>query len=517
MKEYHVFISYSREDDPDLVNGEKSLSPISQILERFEKAGIKPWIDREGKYIGENYLKEISKGINNSESMLFVSSKNSNASYYALLEVRKAAEKKKKVFLLLLDDTPLNEDIDLLFSTIDKRWFYPDTEKTLKELTITINKHIDDIARREKEEAEAKEAEIRRIEEEKEKKRVEAEEKKRIAKLEKEIENIKKRIIDYVEKQQACMKDLLAKEKDLNNSSDGVKECPVCQTSITDLGADYCDICGWHFATPKELVSPEMQQMYEDRLHASQTIWIEKRQRKEEIEKQKKEISTLTSQSEEIKKELIDWKNKYEASSADNTKQIQTKLDEISKQKKELDDLRDKCNSISKNNEKLIQAKLVEISKIKKELDETKSKLSKAQQRVIELSKEKSEKHVLDNSSNGKQPVAFLLVTEFDQTNVYCLYEGHNLFGAMEATQNLMDYQMLVVSDNNLNPQHFEVCVKRDNKRFIFTASPVNETCVLALNSQSNLIKGENNIQINDMLFIGDVKIQIIDNFNKSI
>lgn len=313
------------------------------------------------------------------------------------------------------------------------------------------------------------------------------------------------------------MKDLLAKEKDLNNSDDGAKECPVCQTSITDLGVDYCDICGWHFATPKELVSPEMQQMYEDRLHASQTIWTEKRQRKEEIEKLKKEISTLTSQSEIIKKELIDWKNKYDASSADNKKQIQTKLEEISKLKKELDDLRSKYNSISKNNEKQIQAKLEEISKIKKELDETKSKLSKTQQKMIELSNKKSEKQVLDSSSIGKQPVAFLLVTEFDQTNVYCLYEGRNLFGAMEATPNLSDYQMLVVSDNDLNPQHFEVCVKRDNKHFIFTVSPINETCVLALNSQSNLVKGENSIQINDILFIGDVKIQIIDNFNKTI
>lgn len=517
MKDYHVFISYSRDDDPDFANDEKSQSPISQILNRFEKAGLKPWIDREGKYIGENYLKEISRGINNSESMLFISSKNSNASYYAPLEVRKAAEKKMKVFLLLLDDTPLNDDIDLLFSTIDKRWFYPDTEKTLKELTGTIKKHIDDIARREKEKAEAEEAERRRIEEEKERKRIEAEERKRIAKLEKEIENIKKRIIDYVEKQQACMKDLLAKENDLNNSSDGVKECPVCQTSIADLGADFCDICGWHFATPKELVSPEMQKMYEDRLHASQTIWTEKRQRKEEIGNLKKEISTLTRQSEEIKKELIDWKNRYNANSEENKKQIQAKLDEISRLKKELDDLRNKYNYSSKNNEKEIKAKFDEVSKVKKELNDTKNQLSKAQQKISELSKTKLGNHPHDNSKIGKHAVAFLLVNEFDQMNVYCLYEGRNIFGAMEATPNQSDYQMLVVSDNNLNSQHFEVCVSRENKRFTFTVSPINDSCIMALNSQSNFVKGENSIQINDMLFIGEVKIQIIDNFNKTI
>lgn len=516
MKDYHVFISYSRDDDPESANG-KSQSPISQILDHFEKAGLKAWIDREGKYIGENYLKEISKGINNSESMLFVSSKNSNASYYAPLEVRKAAEKKMKVFLLLLDDTPLNDDIDLLFSTIDKRWFYTDTEKTLKELTVTIKKHIDDIASKEKEKAEAEEAERRRVEAEKERKRIEAEEKKRIAKLEKEIENIKKHIVDYVEKQQAWMKVLLAKEKDLNNSVDDAKECPVCQTTITDLEADYCDICGWHFATPKELVSLEMQQMYENRLHASQTIWTEKRQRKEEIENLKREITTLTSQSEEIKKELVDWKNKYSTSLEDNKKHLQAKLDETAKLKKELEDLRNKYNLSSKNTEKEIKAKLDEVSKVTKELIDTKSQLLKAQQKISELSKVKVENRPQANLNIGKQVIAFLLVTEFDQMNVYCLYEGHNIFGAMGTVPNRPEYQMLVVSDNNLNSQHFDVSVRRDIKRFVFTVAPINDKCILALNSQSNLVKDENNIQINDMLFIGDVKIQIIDNFNKII
>ena len=183
MKDYHVFISYSRDDDPDFAN---SQSPISQILNRFEKARLKPWIDREGKYIGENYLREIVKGIDNSEMMLFVSSKNSNNSYYALKEVCYAADNKMKILPLLLDDSPFNEEIKLLFSAKDKRWFHPNTSKTLEELTGSIKKYIDDIAQKEREKAEAEEAERRRIEAENERKRVEAEEKIRIAKLEKE-------------------------------------------------------------------------------------------------------------------------------------------------------------------------------------------------------------------------------------------------------------------------------------------------------------------------------------------
>ena len=155
----------------------------------LEKARLKPWIDREGKYIGENYLREIVKGIDNSEMMLFVSSKNSNNSYYALKEVCYAADNKMKILPLLLDDSPFNEDIKLLFSAKDKRWFHPNTSKTLEELTDSIKKYIDDIAKKEREKAEAEEAERRRIEAENERKRVEAEEKIRIAKLEKEIES----------------------------------------------------------------------------------------------------------------------------------------------------------------------------------------------------------------------------------------------------------------------------------------------------------------------------------------
>ncbi len=485
MKDYHVFISYSREDDSNFENSTTTQSPIGQILESLNKACIRPWIDREGKYIGENYLREIAEGIDNSEMMLFVSSKNSNASYFAPKEVCYAADRKMKILPLLLDDTPFHKDIKLLFSAKDKRWFYPNTLKTLDELTENIKNYIDNIAQKEIEKAKAEEEARRKIEEEKERKRIEVEEKKRIAKLEKEIENIKKRIIDYVEKQQACMKDLLAKEKDLNIFNDGAKECPVCQTSITDLGADYCDICGWHFATPKELVAPEMQQMYEERLYASQTIWMEKRQKKEEIERLKKKINVLTSQSEEIKNELIAWKNKY--------------------------------NAISEDNKTLNQAQLDEISKLKKDLNDAKTQLSKSQQKIFELSNTKPEKPVLDNGNIGKKPIAFLLVTEFDQMNIYCLYEGRNLFGSMEASSNKPDYQMLVVSDDRLNSLHFEVSVRRKDKRCAFTVSPINETCILALNSLSNLVKDENSIQINDMLFIGDVKIQIIDNFNKSI
>lgn len=116
-----------------------------------------------------------------------------------------------------------------------------------------------------------------------------------------------------------------------------------------------------------------------------------------------------------------------------------------------------------------------------------------------------------------RNPIAFLLTTEFDQTNAYCLYEGLNIFGSMQAEAHKTNYQMLVLSDNSLKPQHFGINIRKDTKRFIISVSPMNETCSLALNSKDNAIKGESIIHINDMLFIGGAKIQILDNFNKTL
>ena len=150
MKDFHVFISYSRSDDNDFENS-TTASPIELILKQLEKANIKTWVDREGKYIGENYMKEIAKGIDNSEMLLFVSSQNSNSSdsYWPIKEVLYAADQKMKIIPLLLDNTPFHEDLKLLFSAKDKRWLFPNTQKTLDDLTDNIQNHISKIAKAE--------------------------------------------------------------------------------------------------------------------------------------------------------------------------------------------------------------------------------------------------------------------------------------------------------------------------------------------------------------------------------
>lgn len=486
MKEYSVFISYSRKDDVNYSRDTGIPSAIDQILKRFRKEGIKPWIDREGKYCGSAFQREIIEALDNSELVLFISSANSNndESKFVFSEINAAFEKGMTILPLMLDDTPFNTKIGLVFPGIDRNEYYKDPQKGLNDLVENILKRLNEIRRKEKAAEEAAQAERLKIEAEKEKKRIEAEEKIRITKLESEIANIKKRITDYIEKQEACMRDLLAKEKDLNKSSKEYKDCPICNTSTFPLQADHCDICGWHFATPKELVSLEMQKTYDERLYVSKIIWNQKQQKNAEIESLKKDHEALITNIESITKEKEDYRTKY--------------LESIENQK-----VQTKCKN-------------EEISKLENRLNDTKNQLRQEQNKIKELS-HKIEQSSQTIATTTNYPVAFLLVKEYDLTNVYCLYEGSNIFGSMQAKSDQRGYQMLVISDAQLNHKHFEINISREGKRFLFTTSPMNESCVLALNSHSNKIKSKTQIQINDMLFIGNVQMQLIDNFNKVI
>ena len=450
MKEYNVFISYSRKDDINFPNPTGKPSAIDLILKHLEKGNIKYWIDREGKYCGSSFQTEIVKAIENSESVLFISSVNSNDAIWVEREINYADSLKIKIFPLLLDNTHFNPAIRLIFNRKDHIEYYKNPTKGLSKLIENINKYIEDIKRQE-EDAKQELAKRKKLEEEeKEKRRIETEEKIRIEKLEREITDIKKRIIEYANKQQACMIDLLSKEKDLNKPEKSNNYCPICQTTITDIKAGYCDICGWHFSTPKELMSIDMQQFHEERINVSKTIWTQKQQREKEIE-------TLKIRNKQLSYETI---------------------------------------------------------KLQEDVNKANLRLTEAQKKIAELSK-KEENPIL--TETGNTPIAFLLVTEHYQTNVYCLFKGRNIFGAMQAKANDSEYQMLVVSDNNLNSRHFEINIKKEERRLLYSIMPINEDCILSLNSEQNIIKAETNIRINDLLFIGKVKIQIIDNFNKII
>ena len=302
-----------------------------------------------------------------------------------------------------------------------------------------------------------------------------------------------------------------------------MEKCKICDHELT-FSDTFCPECGFEVHILPVSVNKEIQEYEREREDTYRKLMNEHKRKeevlsgqmtslqesKEKLERKSKEkqesdqlkIDKLTEELNQCKKDFNQLKKEK-----DN---LTTKKNEI---EKELGDYRNKYNAYLEDSKKRILAKQTGIKKLENELKETKSQLAKAQQKITEISEIKPE----DPPSKAKQPIAFILVTEFDQTNAYCLYEGKNIFGAMQADANQTDYQMLVVSDNNLNARHFEIDVYRKNKRFVYSVSPNNESCLLALNSQSNFIKTEESIQINDILYIGNVKIQIIDNFNKTI
>lgn len=462
MKKYHVFISYSRKDDVNFFHDTGVPSLIDEILAHFKKENIIPWIDREGRYCGASFQKEIIEALENSEMVLFISSKNSNndESRYIFSEINLAFEMKKRILPLLMDDTPFNAKIGLVLVGIDQIEYYKNHSKGLKNLVINIKEHLKERAAAEKAEAEAKEAERHRIEEENARTRAAAEEEKRKEKLRNEIARIKKRIADLVERQSTCMQDLETKEKELNGSLENNIECPVCHALKSNDHTNFCDICGWYFMSPEELVSPEKQASYEERLDLSRTIWEEKQKRKDEIELLRREQSAAEKKLEERQRNSEKEQKVYLEREAQYKKQLQEKTDEIAKLKEEL-------------------------------------RLLKKQSSLVQ----------------NAQPVAFLLVSEYEQQNVYCLFEGCNVFGAMQSNE--PDYQMLVVSEPDLQSRHFEILIKKENTRFIYVISPFDSSCKLGLNGTANIIEDASALQINDMFYIGNVKIQLIDNFNK--
>lgn len=174
MKEYNVFVSYSRKDDINYLSDTGMPSPVDLILKRFKEEGIKPWIDRDGNYYGAPFVEEITNALSNSELVLFISSKNSNddgldesgniKAKWIRREIIEADDNNMKIIPLRIDETPYNSKIKMIFKGIDSIDYYKDPKKGLDDMVGSIKLHLSIIKEEEKKREEAKEAERRRLE-----------------------------------------------------------------------------------------------------------------------------------------------------------------------------------------------------------------------------------------------------------------------------------------------------------------------------------------------------------------
>ncbi len=95
-----VFISYSR----------KNLNQVMEVKNQIDSTcGTDCWIDLKGIESGsEMFLRDIVGGIDGCKVFLFMLSKESMESEYALLELNYAKEQGKKIVLVNIDDCRMN-------------------------------------------------------------------------------------------------------------------------------------------------------------------------------------------------------------------------------------------------------------------------------------------------------------------------------------------------------------------------------------------------------------------------
>jgi len=92
---YDVFISYSRKDYVDKNSNVIPNNPVSAIKDSLRDAGISYWFDKEGVHVGDTFAKKIARSIEQSDILIFISSKNSNKSDYTSKEIALAVKKRK--------------------------------------------------------------------------------------------------------------------------------------------------------------------------------------------------------------------------------------------------------------------------------------------------------------------------------------------------------------------------------------------------------------------------------------
>ena len=279
-----VFISYSRKDyvqDGKIIPG----NPISAIIELFDKNGISYWIDKDGIFVGEEFVKEISKAIANSRMLVFVASKNSNESEYTCGEILKAKKEKKQIIPFRIDKNDYNEKFEILLLPLQHVDYFEQCDAALSVLLCEV--------KREKKR-------IERIEADAEKQQI-------VEAARKEIKEKAKEYHALVGQQDDILKDLYAKNKIIGNTK---KRCPVCDNNVL-LNKSYCDKCGWQFPSLYSLDGREIPVCDESQLALARAHWHsldnvvllqqDIKRKEEEIEKEKRKNVELREQYEAFK------------------------------------------------------------------------------------------------------------------------------------------------------------------------------------------------------------------------
>ena len=107
---------------------------VKGICYLLNDMGIPYWIDVDGTYSGENFKEVIVNAIKQSQLVLFVSTKNSNASLNVAKEISLADKYNKVVIPIKLDNSPFAPKIDYDLNCIDAIELYDFTQEQMEKL-----------------------------------------------------------------------------------------------------------------------------------------------------------------------------------------------------------------------------------------------------------------------------------------------------------------------------------------------------------------------------------------------
>ena len=125
----NIFMSYSR----------REVGFVDQLTSRLEREGFKVWLDYRSLVPGKPWKEQINKGLDDSDVILLVISKDAITSKNVELEWRHVTrEKDKRIILIIFEAVDLPEELET-FEWVDFRGSF---EKGLKELCSQLEKPI---------------------------------------------------------------------------------------------------------------------------------------------------------------------------------------------------------------------------------------------------------------------------------------------------------------------------------------------------------------------------------------
>ena len=135
-----VFISYSKKDYMREKGKMVPANVVDKVIKALSASGISYWIDQEGLDAGVTFAEHIAENIKKCDVLLFLSTKNANASEWTLREISTAIEFGKTILPVRIDPSPYADPVALYLSSVQYiDWQELGERESLQRIVARIN------------------------------------------------------------------------------------------------------------------------------------------------------------------------------------------------------------------------------------------------------------------------------------------------------------------------------------------------------------------------------------------